>query len=80
MNSAVDAHAFSVELSATWRVTDPEVAVRDNLSDPGGLVLGCLQDLIWQVARSFEPERAGPCCRSSASRSRSSRDFWSSLA
>ena len=58
VSSADDAHAFSVELSATWRVTDPEAAVRDNLSDPGGLVLASLQDLTWQVARGFEPQRA----------------------
>ena len=56
--SAVDGYSFSVELSATWRVTDPEAAVLANLSDGNGLVLGALQDMIWQVGRRFQPDRA----------------------
>ena len=56
--SAVDGYSFSVELSATWRVTDPEAAVLANLSDGNGLVLGALQDSLWQVGRRFQPDRA----------------------
>jgi hypothetical protein len=58
VTSAVDAYSFSVELSATWRVTDPQAAVRANLSDGGALVLGSLEDTVWQIARGFQPERA----------------------
>ncbi|MGD0699406.1 MAG: hypothetical protein ABSA02_05930 [Trebonia sp.] len=58
VTSAVDAYSFSVELSATWRVSDPQAAVRANLSDGGALVLGSLEDTVWQIARGFQPERA----------------------
>ena len=59
VTSAVDAYSFSVELSATWRVTDPEAAVRADLSDGSGLVLATLQDTVWQIARGL-PARAAP--------------------
>jgi hypothetical protein len=58
VTSAVDAYSFSVELSATWRVTDPETAVRANLTDGSALVLGSLEDMVWQIARGYEPGRA----------------------
>lgn len=58
VTSAVDAYSFSVELSATWRVTDPETAVRANLTDGSELVLGSLEDMVWQIARGYEPGRA----------------------
>jgi hypothetical protein len=58
VTSAVDAYSFSVELTAAWRVTDPEAAVRADLSDGSSLVLGSLQDTVWQIARSFQPDRA----------------------
>jgi hypothetical protein len=58
VTSASDAYSFSVELSATWRVTDPETAVLANLSDGNGLVLGTLQDTVWQIARGFRPDQA----------------------
>jgi hypothetical protein len=58
VTSAVDAYSFSVELSATWRVTDPEAAVRADLSDGTAMVVATLQDAIWQIARGYRPEQA----------------------
>jgi hypothetical protein len=58
VTSAVDAYSFSVELTAAWRVSDPEAAVRANLSDGSSTVLGSLQDTVWQIARGFQPDRA----------------------
>jgi hypothetical protein len=58
VTSSDDAYSFSVELSATWRVTDPEAAVRANLTDGNSRVLGSLEDLVWQTARGYEPGRA----------------------
>jgi hypothetical protein len=58
VTSSVDAYSFSVELGATWRVTDPEAAVRAGLFDPSGLVLATVQDAVWQIARGYQPEQA----------------------
>lgn len=72
VTSADDAYAFSVELSAAWRVTDPEAAVRADLSDGSSLVLGSLQDIVWQVGRRFQPDRAADA--ESAVRTRLARE------
>lgn len=56
--SAVDAYSFTVEMNATWRVTDPAAAVQDNLADGGATVIGWLTDQLWQVGRQFPPRLA----------------------
>jgi hypothetical protein len=58
LTSAVDAYAFSVELSVTWRVTDPEAAVRADLGNGSELVLAAVQDHAWQIARRYAPEES----------------------
>lgn len=58
VQSAEDAYQFSVELDATWRVTDAATVVQSQVSDGNSLVLGLLQDETWQVARKFPPQSA----------------------
>ena len=58
VQSSVDAYAFTVEVAATWRVTDAETVVRAGVTDGNTVVLGWIQDEIWQIGRTFPPESA----------------------
>lgn len=56
--SSVDAYWFTVEMNATWKVTDPEAVVRAKLANGNEAVLGWLRDELWQISRGFAPEAA----------------------
>ena len=56
--TAIDAYLFTVEATATWKVTNPEAVVRANLSDGNEVVLGRIRDELWFVGRGFRPDDA----------------------
>jgi hypothetical protein len=56
--SAIDAYSFTVEVSATWKVTDPLAVVAANLTDGNEVVLARLKDELWVVGRQYLPENA----------------------
>jgi hypothetical protein len=58
VTSAADAYSFTVEVAATWKVTDPVAVVRAGLADGDDVVLGCLQDDLWTIGRRYLPEHA----------------------
>jgi hypothetical protein len=57
--SSVDAYSFTVEMSATWKVTDAEAVVRENVADGSAAVLDWLKDQLWQIGRQFPPGQSG---------------------
>src|SRR5215472_5620653 len=57
--SAIDAYSFTVEVTATWKVTDPLAVVAANLTDGNEVVLARLRDELWVVGRQYLPENAG---------------------
>lgn len=56
--TSIDAYSFTVEVEATWKVTDPEAVVRANLADGNEVVLARLQDDLWVIGREFQPDNA----------------------
>ena len=70
--NSVDAYSFTVEVEATWKVTDPEAVVRAGLSDGNEVVLARLKDELWVIGRELHPENAAgaeAAARSALSRS-----------
>ena len=57
--SFIDAYSFTVEVEATWKVTDPVAVVSANLVDGNEVVLARLKDELWVVGRQYLPENAG---------------------
>ena len=57
--SLIDAYAFTVEVEATWKVTDPVAVVSANLADGNEVVLAHLKDELWVIGRQYLPENAG---------------------
>lgn len=58
MPTFIDAYSFTIEVEATWKVTNPEAVVRANLSDGNEAVLARLRDELWVIGRQFRPEDA----------------------
>jgi hypothetical protein len=58
VQSSDDAYEFTVEINAAWRVTDIDAVVRSQVTHGDPMVLGYLQDQLWQVARRFPPQSA----------------------
>jgi hypothetical protein len=56
--TCIDAYSFTIEVGATWKVTNPEAVVKANLIDGNEVVLGRLRDELWIVGRQFRPEDA----------------------
>lgn len=56
--TSVEAYSFTIEVEATWKVTDPEAVVRAALSDGNEVVLAWLKDELWLIGREFHPENA----------------------
>jgi hypothetical protein len=56
--TSIDAYSFTIEVEATWKVTDPEAVVRANLTDGNEVVLARLQDELWVIGREFQPDNA----------------------
>lgn len=71
--TSTDAYAFTIEVEATWKVTNPEAVVRANLSDGNEIVLARLRDELWVIGRDYSPEDAAGAemaARSALSRTR----------
>lgn len=50
-----DVYFFQLGYDSTWQVTDPEVVVRQNISDGDAVVDGFLRDALWRIGRSYSP-------------------------
>jgi hypothetical protein len=57
--SLIDAYSFTVEVEATWKVTDPVAVVSANLADGNEVVLARLRDELWVIGRQYLPENVG---------------------
>lgn len=58
--SAKDAYSFTVDVEATWKVTNPEAVVRKNTANGDEVVLAHLKDEIWVTSRQFPANSPGP--------------------
>jgi hypothetical protein len=53
--SSNDAYSFTIEAETTWKVTNPEAVVRNNLTGGGDVVLARLKDELWLIGRQYAP-------------------------
>lgn len=58
--TARDEYTFTVDVEATWKVTDPEAVVRKGTANGDDAVLARLWDEVWVISRQFAADRPGP--------------------